>query len=102
MVSLFPWVWQPHLYDPEIVLKSPDFKILKSGEIPTDKTKNIACFTNPNHDLHLVEKPLPGKPGQGQVLVHIRACGICGSDVHFWKHGRIGEHQNVCFPRRNY
>jgi threonine dehydrogenase-like Zn-dependent dehydrogenase len=27
-------------------------------------------------------------PGQGQVLVAVRACGICGSDLHFAKHGR--------------
>lgn len=22
--------------------------------------------------------------------MHVRATGICGSDVHFWKHGHIG------------
>jgi threonine dehydrogenase-like Zn-dependent dehydrogenase len=26
-------------------------------------------------------------PGPGQVLVGIKACGICGSDLHFAKHG---------------
>jgi 2-desacetyl-2-hydroxyethyl bacteriochlorophyllide A dehydrogenase len=26
-------------------------------------------------------------PGPGQVLVDVRACGICGSDLHFAKHG---------------
>ncbi len=26
-------------------------------------------------------------PGFGQVLVQVRACGICGSDLHFAKHG---------------
>jgi threonine dehydrogenase-like Zn-dependent dehydrogenase len=26
-------------------------------------------------------------PGPGQVLVSVRACGICGSDLHFIKHG---------------
>lgn len=26
-------------------------------------------------------------PGPGQVLVSVRACGICGSDLHFAKHG---------------
>lgn len=24
------------------------------------------------------------------MVVHVRATGICGSDCHFWKHGRIG------------
>jgi threonine dehydrogenase-like Zn-dependent dehydrogenase len=27
------------------------------------------------------------RPGSGQVLVQVRACGICGSDLHFAKHG---------------
>ncbi|MGV9799876.1 zinc-binding dehydrogenase [Mycobacterium sp. NPDC003449] len=26
-------------------------------------------------------------PGPGQVLVDVKACGICGSDLHFAKHG---------------
>jgi threonine dehydrogenase-like Zn-dependent dehydrogenase len=26
-------------------------------------------------------------PGPGQVLVGVRSCGICGSDLHFAKHG---------------
>jgi len=27
------------------------------------------------------------RPGFGQVLVQVKACGICGSDLHFAKHG---------------
>jgi len=27
------------------------------------------------------------QPGFGQVLVEVKACGICGSDLHFAKHG---------------
>ena len=27
-------------------------------------------------------------PGPGQVLVAVRACGICGSDLHFARHGQ--------------
>ncbi|EUA23382.1 alcohol dehydrogenase GroES-like domain protein [Mycobacterium xenopi 4042] len=26
-------------------------------------------------------------PGPGQVLVAVRSCGICGSDLHFAAHG---------------
>ncbi|MGQ0432777.1 MAG: zinc-binding dehydrogenase [Microthrixaceae bacterium] len=28
------------------------------------------------------------EPGFGQVLAQVKACGICGSDLHFAKHGR--------------
>ena len=32
-----------------------------------------------------VDEPVPGP---GQVLVGVSACGICGSDLHFAKHGK--------------
>ncbi|MBW0515676.1 hypothetical protein O181_055391 [Austropuccinia psidii MF-1] len=82
----------PKLYDPKLVLDSNQFKILKKpDEIPNDNLKiNIGCFYNHKKELHLAQKPIP-KIFPGQVLLHIRATGICGSDVHFWKHSRVGE-----------
>jgi threonine dehydrogenase-like Zn-dependent dehydrogenase len=36
----------------------------------------------------LVRDDIPEpEPGPGQVLVQVKACGICGSDLHFAKHG---------------
>jgi threonine dehydrogenase-like Zn-dependent dehydrogenase len=35
----------------------------------------------------VVDVPEPS-PGMGQVLVRTLACGICGSDLHFVRHGR--------------
>ncbi|PVH76501.1 GroES-like protein [Cadophora sp. DSE1049] len=32
----------------------------------------------------------PKLPTSGHVLVKIIATGICGSDVHYWQHGKIG------------
>jgi L-iditol 2-dehydrogenase len=40
-------------------------------------------------DLRLEERPLP-RLGARDVLVSVRAVGVCGSDVHYYKHGRIG------------
>jgi threonine dehydrogenase-like Zn-dependent dehydrogenase len=37
------------------------------------------------------DRPVP-KPAPGQVLVEIAATGICGSDVHYYEHGRIGDY----------
>jgi len=31
------------------------------------------------------ERPMP-EPGPGNVLVRVRACGICGSDLHYFHH----------------
>lgn len=32
------------------------------------------------------------KPRADEALVKIEACGVCGSDVHYYKHGRIGDY----------
>jgi len=32
----------------------------------------------------------PGAPGEGQVLVRMAYAGICGSDLHYAYHGRVG------------
>ena len=31
------------------------------------------------------------KPKRGQVLIRVQACGVCGSDVHYYRTGRIGD-----------
>ncbi|GGK80591.1 L-idonate 5-dehydrogenase [Streptomyces flaveus] len=41
-------------------------------------------------DLRLEERPVP-EPGPGEVAVDIRYGGICGSDLHYWRHGAVGE-----------
>ena len=38
----------------------------------------------------LEEVPVP-TPGPRDVLVKVRACGVCGSDIHFYEKGRIGD-----------
>jgi L-iditol 2-dehydrogenase len=43
------------------------------------------------HDVRIEDRPVP-KPAPGQVLVEIAAIGICGSDVHYYEHGRIGDY----------
>lgn len=54
------------------------------------KSKNIGIYTNPDHELYIKESAVP-TPRAGECLVHVRATGICGSDVHFWKKGHIGD-----------
>jgi len=41
--------------------------------------------------VRIEDRPVP-KLAPGQVLVEIAAIGICGSDVHYYEHGRIGEY----------
>jgi L-iditol 2-dehydrogenase len=39
--------------------------------------------------VRLEERSAP-QPGPGEVLVDVRSVGVCGSDVHYYEHGRIG------------
>lgn len=40
--------------------------------------------------IEIRDVPRP-EPGPGQVLVRVRAVGVCGSDVHYFEEGRIGD-----------
>ena len=42
-------------------------------------------------DLRIDDVPHPGQPGAGEVLLRITAVGICGSDLHTYQDGRIGD-----------
>ncbi|WP_327158884.1 alcohol dehydrogenase catalytic domain-containing protein [Streptomyces tubercidicus] len=55
--------------------------------IPT--TMRAAVLHGPGQ-LSLAERPVP-EPGPGEVLVRVEAVGTCGSDVHYYRHGRIGD-----------
>lgn len=49
---------------------------------------NAAVLTAP-HAVSLEQRPVPPLEPD-QVLVRVGAVGICGSDVHYYEHGRIG------------
>ena len=42
-------------------------------------------------DLRIEEVPCPGEPPAGVALIRIKAVGICGSDLHTYRHARIGD-----------
>jgi len=42
-------------------------------------------------DLAVEERPDP-VPGPSEVLVRVASVGVCGSDVHYYEHGRIGSY----------
>ncbi|MBM4020494.1 MAG: zinc-binding dehydrogenase [Planctomycetes bacterium] len=48
----------------------------------TPETQRVAVYYR-NSDVRIQKRPVP-KPGPGELLVKIRASGICGSDVLEW------------------
>ncbi|KAI0595968.1 GroES-like protein [Biscogniauxia sp. FL1348] len=51
--------------------------------------KNPALQVTADHTLKIVDAPIH-EPGPGEVTLQIKCSGICGSDMHLWKSGRIG------------
>ncbi|MEU8793329.1 L-idonate 5-dehydrogenase [Streptomyces sp. NPDC048643] len=49
-----------------------------------------ACVIHGRGDLRVAELPVP-EPGPGQALVAVRYGGVCGSDLHYWRHGGVGD-----------
>ena len=76
---------------------------------------NPALYTDEKHEIYIAESP-ELKCGPTDCIVHVRCNGICGhaslsqllpkthtianallsSDIHFWKHGQIGELNVTC------
>jgi 2-desacetyl-2-hydroxyethyl bacteriochlorophyllide A dehydrogenase len=46
-----------------------------------------AAFCTAKHTIDVRETD-PPRPGPGEVLLRVRACGICGTDLHFY-HGNL-------------
>ncbi|XP_054167720.1 sorbitol dehydrogenase-like [Oppia nitens] len=63
--------------------------IKSNNKIPQPKT-NISAVLHKVNDLRLEDKPIPPMPGPNELLLRTLCVGICGSDVHYWKHGFIG------------
>ncbi len=71
------------------------FKALPASGLPKRKeTRMKALVVEKPLELSIQERDIP-KPGAGEVLVRIRAAGICGSDFHAYQ----GHHPVVTFPR---
>ncbi|WP_445515088.1 L-idonate 5-dehydrogenase [Streptomyces sp. NEAU-174] len=50
----------------------------------------LGCVIHGQGDLRVEELPEP-EPAPGQALVAIRYGGICGSDLHYHRHGGVGD-----------
>jgi L-iditol 2-dehydrogenase len=51
--------------------------------------QNKAAVMHGTHDVRLEDVTVP-EPEPNEILVEIRAVGVCGSDVHYYEEGRIG------------
>ncbi len=59
-------------------------------QTPSARLMLAARLHGPRH-LRVERVPHPGAPGPGNVLLQVTATGICGSDLHTFADGRIGD-----------
>src|SRR5256885_2062073 len=64
-------------------------RVTRDGQPGRPGTMTTAVLHAP-HDLRIEQRPVPS-PSQGEVLVRVLSVGVCGSDVHYFEHGRIGD-----------
>ncbi|KAG8181968.1 hypothetical protein JTE90_026906 [Oedothorax gibbosus] len=52
--------------------------------------ENLSAVLNLKGEINLENRKVP-EPKPDEALIAIHTVGICGSDVHFWKNGRIAD-----------
>jgi len=57
----------------------------------SQKEKNPAFVLQKVKDVSIEERPIPKLESPYDVKVHVKATGICGSDVHYYTDGKIGD-----------
>lgn len=55
--------------------------------LPESMEVNVLHGVN---DMRMESRPVP-RPADGEVLIRVASVGICGSDVHYYEHGRIAD-----------
>ncbi|KAI5843840.1 chaperonin 10-like protein [Morchella snyderi] len=55
------------------------------------KHENPSFVLNAVKSVAIEERPIPTLKNPSDVLIRVNVTGICGSDVHYWEHGRIAD-----------
>ena len=53
--------------------------------------QNSSFVLSKPHNVYFEDRPKPEIKDPYTVLVNVKFTGICGSDVHYWEHGAIGD-----------
>ncbi len=55
----------------------------------SDSSMRAAVFLKPGQ-IQMQTRPIPS-PSPDEILVRIASVGVCGSDIHYYRHGQISE-----------
>ncbi|KAL2825879.1 chaperonin 10-like protein [Aspergillus pseudoustus] len=57
----------------------------------TTTAQNPSFVLQGIHKVTFEDRPIPELESPHDVIVNVKYTGICGSDVHYWEHGAIGQ-----------
>ncbi|KAL4753357.1 putative D-xylulose reductase A [Aspergillus terricola var. indicus] len=57
----------------------------------TSTAQNLSFVLEGIHQVKFEDRPIPELKSPHDVIVNVKYTGICGSDVHYWDHGAIGQ-----------
>ncbi len=63
----------------------PDYKVSEWEKRTGKAITGSSIWRHPKLEVRTVPDP---KPGPDDVLLKIKACGVCGSDIHFYEHDK--------------
>jgi len=58
----------------------------------TDTSQNNSFILSGPKKIVYEDRPVPELKDPHDVLLQVNFTGICGSDIHYWQHGRIGDY----------
>ncbi|KAK5087292.1 hypothetical protein LTR70_007235 [Exophiala xenobiotica] len=56
------------------------------------ETKNNSFILSGPKNIIYEDRPVPELKDPYDVLLQVNFTGICGSDIHYWQHGKIGDY----------
>ena len=70
-------------------MSGPTAVVPVAPDSPRELSSMRAAVLRGVGDVVVEERPVP-EPGPGEVVVRVASVGVCGSDTHYYEHGRIG------------
>lgn len=61
-------------------------------ESPSKISQNNSFVLSGPKNIVYEDRPIPELKDPHDVLLQVNFTGICGSDIHYWQHGKIGEY----------